>query len=363
MTTNLPEPQFVSRNPQQIEAEAIALFEQLTDKKLYPAQPERLLLDVLTYRETLTRIAIQETGKQNLVNYATGTNLDEIGALLDVPRLPDSAALTTLKFAKDSGALNFSVVVPAGTRGGTGDRLVLFATQETLIIPDGVLSATVTARATVTGEVGNQIVDPVGNIAAVENSTRTNSGASVEDDDRYRERIKLAPNKFSVAGPVGAYKFWALSADQSIVDVAIDSPRRVQVKVYVLTNSGVPSVEILDKVYATVNDTKIRPLTDQVEVLAPTQINYSIQANVTLLTTADGLLLSQQLNEAIAAYTAERKAGLGRDIVRSQIIKVLSLPGVYNVSLVSPAVDLVVLPSEWANASAVTVSISGTNNG
>jgi phage-related baseplate assembly protein len=294
-----------------------------------------------------------------------------LGALLDVPRLPASSALVTLEFTKDVGAIGFSVIVPAGTRASSSDGLVIFATNETLIIADGAATGSVTAAAIASGESGNgyepgeinQIVDPVGSIAAVSNTTKSNSGASVESDDRYRERIKLAPNKFSVAGPVGAYKYWALTADQSILDVAIDSPRRVQVKIYVLTNSGTPSPEIIDKVDAVVNDIKIRPLTDQVEVLAPTQINYTINANVTLLTTADASVLAVQLNEAIAAYTAERKAGLGRDIVRSQIVKALSLPGVYNVSLVSPAVDLVVLPSEWANASVMTVSISGTNNG
>ena len=67
---SLPEPSFIDRDPQAITAEIVAQYEQLTGKTLYPAQVERLLIDVIAYRETLVRIGIQEAAKQNLVAYA-----------------------------------------------------------------------------------------------------------------------------------------------------------------------------------------------------------------------------------------------------------------------------------------------------
>ena len=73
---SLPEPSFIDRDPQAITAEIVAQYEQLTGKTLYPAQVERLLIDVIAYRETLVRIGIQEAAKQNLVAYARAPMLD-----------------------------------------------------------------------------------------------------------------------------------------------------------------------------------------------------------------------------------------------------------------------------------------------
>ena len=67
---SLPEPSFIDRDPQAITTEIVAQYELLTGKTLYPAQVERLLIDVIDYRETLVRIGIQEAAKQNLVAYA-----------------------------------------------------------------------------------------------------------------------------------------------------------------------------------------------------------------------------------------------------------------------------------------------------
>mgnify|MGYP000411452045 FL=1 len=94
---SLPEPSFIDRDPQAITAEIVAQYEQLTGKTLYPAQVERLLIDVIAYRETLVRIGIQEAAKQNLVAYARAPMLDYLGELVGVTRLPAQSARTTVR--------------------------------------------------------------------------------------------------------------------------------------------------------------------------------------------------------------------------------------------------------------------------
>ena len=71
-------------------------------------------------------------------------------------------------------------------------------------------------------------------ISAVTNTTVTSGGGNIETDAHLRDRIQAAPNRFSVAGPVGAYRFWALSADPGIVDVLVTTPVPGTVNVYVL---------------------------------------------------------------------------------------------------------------------------------
>lgn len=367
--TDLPRPDFIERDATVVESEAIALYESLTQKTLYPAQPERLLLNVLHYRETLMRLAIQDAAEQNLVNYARGVNLEHLGVLLGVTRLPASAARVTLRFTKDAGATALSVVVPAGTRAQNQDGIT-FATLEDLTIAGGSTFGDAIAEATVAGESTNGItagkivilVDPVSLVASVSNTTASNGGAAIESDDRLRARIKLAPNLFSTAGPTGAYIYWALTADNTIIDAAAINPYRGAVQIYVLTSTGNPSTEIRNKVLAVLNDEKIRPLTDQVSVLSPATTPFDFVANVVLYTSADAAVLATQLNAAAQAFVADKRAGLGRDVIASQAIAALSLPGVYSVTLPGWS-DITCDSNEWANATSVTVNITGTTDG
>ena len=47
----IAEPDFIDRDPAQITSEMIAQYEDASGKKLYPAQAERLLIDLFAYRE------------------------------------------------------------------------------------------------------------------------------------------------------------------------------------------------------------------------------------------------------------------------------------------------------------------------
>lgn len=94
----LPEPNFVSRDTEAITREMIAQYESLTGKTLYPAQVERILIDVIAYRESLVRQSIQDAGKLNLVRYSRAPVLDYLGENVGVPRLQAIAASTTLRF-------------------------------------------------------------------------------------------------------------------------------------------------------------------------------------------------------------------------------------------------------------------------
>lgn len=52
-------------------------------------------------------------------------------------------------------------------------------------------------------------------IASTANITASLLGSDVEDDERYRARIRQAPEAFSCAGPKGAYEYYALAAHPS----------------------------------------------------------------------------------------------------------------------------------------------------
>ncbi len=369
MTTSLPRPFFVNTDPAVTETQLENLWEQITQKPLLPAQPEKLFIHTMAYLLTLHKIQVQYTGEQNLVNYATAERLEHLGARLGVTRLPGSASRCTLRFTL-AQALGFDLLIPQGTRASIPNSNIQFSTIADLEIPAGNLTGDAIAEANQIGNSGNgfaigqinQLPAPIAYVQSVSNTTVSSGGADVESDDRLRTRIKLAPNLFSVAGPTGAYQYHALTADPSIIDVAVVSPKRGRVSIYVLTDTGLPSNETLQKVFTALNNKKIRPLTDELTVLAPSAVNFTIVANITLLAGADATSLQALLQSAIQNFAQELRSKIGKDIVVSQITSALSLPGVYRVEIVTP-VDQVLSESQWANCTAITLNFVGVTDG
>ncbi len=375
---SLPPPIFVNDadglDPNKILADMIAEFEAASGRTLAPAQVERLLINLYAYRESLVRNAIQYAGEQNLLAFASFPMLDYLGQLLGVSRLASQPASTTIQFTL-TNALSVPFTIAAGTLVGTNDGNFAFATGAAITIAAGATTASVAALATAPGAAANGYLagqvsvqlNPSALIASASNTTTTAGGSAPETDDHLRTRIQAAPNQFSVAGPVGAYRFFAIGADPSIIDAQIMSPAPGIVNAYVLTgpisvqpaaapnSAGVASGLLLAKVAAALNADIVRPLTDTVNALAVTEIDYQISATVTLYADADPTATIAAASAAAQELALELAAKIQRDIVPSQVIAALSVAGVYGVTLSSPALTTLGV-GQWANCTAITLT-------
>ena len=360
---SLPEPNFIDRDISTITADIVSQYELISGKTLYPAQSERLLLDVIAYRESLLRIGIQEAAKQNLVAYAKSPMLEYLGELVGCTRLPAIAAKTTLRFTLPV-PLDRDISIQPGFRVEVGDGSVTFTTDTAVTLTAG--SSSVDARSTCTesGVIGNgwqpgQISNAVDTLEidfSVANITTAANGAEIEDIERFRERIKLAPEAFSTAGSRLAYRYHAMSAHQDIVDVAVLPPTPGVVNLYPLMVGGLPDESMLSLVAATCSGEKVRPLTDNVAALAPTAVEYGVAAQLVLYASADVSSTLTMARANVASYVSACAAGLGIDVVPSQLIAALQVAGVYQVVLSSPAALIQVADDQWASCTGITLS-------
>ena len=118
-----------------------------------------------------------------------------------------------------------------------------------------------------------------------------------ESDEPFRERIGLSPKRFGCR-TVQGIEYWALTAHQDIVDVAVYSPTPGQVNICPLLKGGqLPGQEVLDAVNTICSADNKRPLTDYVYVHVPTQVNYSI--NVTYYIRRDDASLAASIQAAV----------------------------------------------------------------
>lgn len=373
----LPEPVFIQRNPQQIIDEMIADYEARVGRKLEPAQVERLLINAMAYRELLLRNQVQEAAKQNLLAFAKAPMIDYLGELLGVTRLPAAKAQTTIQFTLVTG--HGAITIPSGLRIGTTDGRAIFQTRSILNVAADVDVVTVLADCQQDGVVGNgyaigtvtDILDPQAYLASATNTTVTGGGSDEESDDELRERIQLAPSAFSTAGSKGAYKFHAKSAHPAIVDVEVLGPNDDasiepgEVFIYPLVQGGIDTpTEVLTAVLQACSADKVRPLTDTVFAESPTRVDYDIEVDLVLYNSADQPSVTAAVTAQLQAYVDAKKNKLGQDVVRAQITERSALLGqVYNVSVVSPAVDLIIASSEFSNCTGITVNVTGFNNG
>jgi len=184
--------------------------------------------------------------------------------------------------------------------------------------------------------------------------------AVMERDDDFRARIQLAPQGFSVAGPVGAYVHHAKSADGQVLDAAATSPSPGTVVVTVLSRvgDGVPSQQLLDTVLAAVNADDVRPLTDEVLVQAAGIVNYQIQASLYTLPGPDSSSVINEARTRVQAYATDMHR-LGRSPTLSGIYAALHIEGVERVQLLQPAADVAVTATQASWCTEVNVTHGG----
>ena len=338
---------FVDIDPGTIVPQLVQDFEDYLGVVLGAGDQRRELLQGFGYALTTALQTIEATGEKELLETSFGQYLDKLGALVGVERRPAAAATCTVQFTL-SNAQPQAVTVPQGTRV-TPDGALFFATTETLVIASGQTSGTVLCEATEPGAQYNgylpgqisQLVDGVSYVAAVSNTTESGGGADIEDDDSYRERIRMAPLAFSTAGPSGAYEYFALSADPSVGDVYVVRMSPGVVGIYVVKTGGViPETgdPVLQAVLDACDDKTRRPLTDNVQVMPAVASNTTISAQywVSAADQAKASSIQAAVAQAVDDYKAWQTEQIGRAINPDELRKRMLNAGASRINPTAP---------------------------
>ncbi len=325
------------------------------DEPLYPGDERRIFGEAIVAVFVSMFSLFNDKAKQRTLRYARGNVLDAIGERYNVLRASPTGATAIFRFHV-SDAQNENIIIPAGTRI-TSDGSVYFATQETTVLPASSLSVDVLAVCTTGGSAYNgfvtgtisTLVDLIPYISKAENITISSGGDDGEPyneigDDKYRERIRLSPATQSSAGPESAYRYFALSADPSIIDVAIDCPEDQPnvVNLYPLLAGGeLPGEDVLQKVLAVLSD-DVRPMTDKVNALSPVVVEYEVEIKYYCTKEDETKTIEtiEGVGGAIDQYNEWQTAALARDINPDQLRRFILAPstgtGAMRVDVVKP---------------------------
>lgn len=371
---------FVETDTSTIKQNIIAGYEALTGTSLSRAHPVRLFLEALAAIIIWLLNQINFSARMNMLAYATGDYLDHIGLLVGCTRLEATKATTTIKVTL-SAARDSVVTVPAGTRVSTEDNMI-FATDIAVDIAAGQITADVSASCETAGDVGNgyiageisKMVDIVGYVKSMVNTTTSEGGADVEDDESYRERIREAPEAFG-SGTKGWYKYHTDSVSELIGDVFVEGPEdRVaagetakpgEVVIYALNKDGtLPDTELKNAIKNYLTSPAVHYLTDKVSVSDPTVTDYDITLTY-YIDTADStqaVAIQEAVTKAVNDFVVWQRLKLGRDLNPSKLIKDIIVAGAKRVAITSPSFT-VIGPHGVAIADNVTVTYGGLEDG
>lgn len=287
-------------------------------RKLYPAQTETLLIDMLSYGFALLGQEAQAASEQRWLAFATGAHVDVLAANNSTFRLKAQSATTTLRFTIQVGRVG-TTIVPAGTRVAAGD--LAFATDADLVIDEGDLIGEVTATATEAGLRHNglapdqidQLLDPLAFVVAVVNTTESAGGSEAETDERLTSRAADAHNRISKAGGRAAYQATVRGFSPTIIDVAVIRPQPGRIHIFPLVDEGAgaaaPAAQFRADLLAWLDPVDTRPQGDDVSVLAPTEVALTAEATVTA--TGDLVAIEAACTAAIGAVGTALERQLG----------------------------------------------------
>lgn len=350
----LPDVNFVNTSVNDLLAQAISTYEStylsLTGQSIVVQPGDDVY--IILYSEALIRYSdlqsINYAARQNFIKYAVDNNLDILAANSGNTRSTPQAAITSITFTLGIiQATPLSVTIPKGTRVTAGDG-IYFATDAVAVIPGGNLSVTASATCTIAGSIGNGYipgqlnipVDSVPYVASVANTTTTQGGADKQSNLSLAQKIYASPSGYSVAGPSGAYDYFARLFSSDVIDTYPMSPSAGAVDLYVLLTGGeLPEQTFLDELKAYIGADNRRPMTDNLNVLAPSVVNYTIAGTYYIdpSKASQAATIQAAVQAAINTFQTWTQSKIGRDIITDQLTAMVINAGAKRFVLTSPS--------------------------
>ena len=295
---------------------------------LYPADKDRIKLNVVANKLYQAYQCIDRGFKMNFLKYAYGDYLKHLGAMKKTFKQDSRPAVTVLRFSL-SEARTQVTAIPQGKRATAGDN-VFFATDD-----------------------------------YVENISASDGGSGEETDSAFRERIFLAPSSYSTAGPEDAYIYWVRQYNSAAIeDVKVNTTKDAEVDIrLVLTDGALPSAAFLADLTDYLTTSAIRPLTDKMSVAAPDVVEYDLDFTYYIGRSSKENVEAIQAaaEEAKDAYVAWQKTHIGADINTDVLVEFLRAAGVKRAEIRKPSYKIIT-NTEIASAKSVKMAYGGLEN-
>ena len=330
------------------------------DIEYVPSESDDLMtmIEADAYDEMLLRTRINNAAKDQLLAFAKESDLDHIGVTrYGVLRLEGSKPYAAFTFTL-STVLAYDVTLPQGLQLSDGKGATAFLLADTVITAGNLTNTgTVELQENIeSSELKTEVIlTPLPYVATAAQDETYHDGASVEDDERYRERIWLSRESKSTAGSDATYRYFSKTADARVEDVQIVDDVPGVVKVYLLSDTGTADQIMIDRVTAALNEATVRPLTDDVQIASATIIDLTITADIVLY----DLTYEPVIRELITAELNANTMIFDRSLSMAKLYGLLESEQVKDVTITAPASSVNIAANEVVRISTLTLNFTG----
>ena len=280
---------------------------------------------------------------QSFPQTAAGVYLDRHGAMRGIVRQASSRATGQLTF-RLSNAQTGAVSVEIGTVCMT-EGTVRFRTTEPGTIPAGEISVTVAAEAVEAGSSGNVgagtvhvlTACPVA-VTAVTNEEAFTGGLSEETDEELRQRILDSFQRLPNGANAAYYQQVAMSHAGVAAAQVVGRARGIgTVDVYITTEAGVPSEELVEEVRADLQEK--REIAVDVSVCVPTKKTVNVAVAVQSADNVEFQTVKAEVESALTNFFSGKL--LGQPILLAELgNRIYQVNGVENYRFSAPTADV-----------------------
>ena len=324
---------YVTYDPDAIWEEMMAAYIAAGGDALYGGDEKEILLRGVLASIVQVFAGVDNALRMQTLRYAVGEYLDIYGKLRGCTRIEATAATATVQITfRQTGQ---SGILPAGSNM-TADGLNFYTTTEDIAKTGYSQTVTVSVAATRAGTEGNALLagsdmfltvtdESVSEIKCIASA----SGGNVrEDDETYRERIRLYGLASVTTGPASQYESISMAVSSEIIDAHAINLGGGNVGVYLLLSSDTGADAILAAVYDALSPDNVRPLTDTVSVRRAEEAPYTL-----IVKYAAGTATSAQIAAAVENYQEWQDHKIGRAFNPDRLIANLYSAGCSRVLL------------------------------
>lgn len=281
--------------------------------------------------------------EQSFPQTASGIYLDRHAAMRGITRLPASKAAGVLRFyVKDTSAE--AVTIAAGTVCMTADERRFQTLEEAVLLP-GELYAEAKAEAMEEGSGGNAVADAICiltacpmSITGCTNPAAFSGGNDAETDAELRQRVLESYRRLPNGANTAWYETTAMSHTGVAAARAVGRARGIgTVDVYIASESGLPSEELLAEVRADLQER--REIAVDVQVCVPATQTVDVNVEAAAGEDYDFAEVKTAVEETLLGFFGGRLLGEPlrvADIGNSLYV----LDGVENYRIISPVEDI-----------------------
>lgn len=305
---------YVSFDPEEIWKEMMLAYIEAGGDLLYPGDEKEMLLRSVQAVVTQVFAGIDAGLRMQTLRYAVKEYLDLIGENRNCPRIQASPASSEVEVS--FRATGKSDVLTAG-RAMTADGETFYELAGDLIYTGlaQVSRAAVVCRQA--GSAGNglyagaQMALAIGHdaVISVMVTKDASGGNDAEDDESYRDRIRLHGLASITTGPASQYRAAAMNVSSEILDAKAVNEGAGLVGIYLIIQDGEGHEAIIADVEAALSPDDVRPLTDTVTVAEAAAVSYTLNVKYRAPSGTD---IIPALSRVIDEYAAWQDNSIGR---------------------------------------------------